>query len=121
MRVHPVLVRKRFLALAIEPLPLGRRRLFDPFGLHQAGDMLVIAVPVVPSHDGLQRCVGFQCSRIDSQILAAQQAFPGQPLQHPGEHGFVCSQVHPAPRLGQRRVVWRLLLQTHAQKIPQAE
>ena len=54
-------------------------------------------------------------------MLAAQQAFFSQPVQHPSKYCFVGAQVHLAPRLGQCRVVWSLLLQTHAQKLTQAE
>ena len=66
VRIHPLLVGQRLLALAIESLALGRRRLFHPFGLHQAGDMVVVAVAVVPSHDGLQRRIGLQRGGVDT-------------------------------------------------------
>jgi len=38
VRIHPVPVGQRLLALAIKALALGRGRLLDPLGLHQLRD-----------------------------------------------------------------------------------
>ena len=121
VRIHPVPVRQRLLALAVKALAFGRRRLLDAFGLHQLRDVLVVAGPVVPPHDRFQRRVGFQRRGVHSQVLAAQQPCARHPLQHPPEHRLVRPQVHQPPCLGQRRVVRRLLLQAQAQELPQTE
>ena len=121
VRIHPVPVRQGLLALTVKPLALGRRRFLDTFALHQLRDVLVVAGPAVPAHNRFQRRVGFQRRGVHPQVLSAQQTLRCQPLQHPPEYRLVRSQVHQPPRLGQRRVVRRLLLQTQTQELPQTE
>ena len=85
----PLFIRALLLPLAIHPRQLFPRRVVNARSLRQILQVFVVALPVIPPHDVLQRRVRLKHRRIDCDRLPLHQAFGGQNLENPTEHGFL--------------------------------
>src|ERR1035438_876549 len=120
-RTLPLLIRRPFLALAIQPRQVFPRRRFDPRRLRQPPEKLLVTLARIPPHNRAHRRVGLQRRRINRDPLAFQQASIGQHTQHPAEYFAMRVQIDQPPRARNRRVIGRVLVQRYAHETPQRQ
>ena len=117
--MHPVLVRALLRTLPVQLREVFARRRLDPRGPRHLFQPLLVAGPVVATHDRAHRRVRLKRRRVNAHGLAAQQPRRLYQLQHPAEHRRVRLHAQPLPRLRQARMLRRVLRQPVSQKLTQ--
>ncbi len=120
-RARPIFVAGLFLPLAIQAPQRRRVRSCFPVRCGHSLQKLQVVFARLPPHDRPHGCIGFQRGGIHAHGLALDQSGACQLFQHPAEYLLMGVGVQQSPCPGNGNVIRGGLIDSVAQKFPQAQ